>query len=420
MGVQDAVTLDHERAEPPAPQNAFPPRPAALPVARPSRNVLLLAATSFLADVSGEMLMAVLPFLLVAQGATGLGVGLVGGLADAVGHLVKPVAGRVADRTRRRKPLILAGYLVPALSRVGIALASTWGVSLLFRAADRVGKGLRAGPRDALLAESAPRDARGRAFGLHRAADTAGAFVGVGLALGALLLLDASPAAIVLAGALVGLGTMAPLLFVRDVASEPGAAKALVEPASPRYRAFLLVAALFALGNVSYLFFLLRAADAVGGEAGAIALYLLFNLVYLAAAYPAGRLADRHGKPRVLLAGFLLFALASLLFLLPPTLPAVLLGFAILGLAFAGFEGTERAYVADLAGTQGRATRLGLFHMTVGLATFTGGIAAGLLWDRVAPWAAFGWGATLAAGAAGLLVAGGFLRARSETPRGAG
>ena len=354
--------------------------------------------------------MAVLPFLLVAQGATGVGLGLVAGLTDAVGHLVKPLAGRVADRTRRRKPLIVAGYLAPALARVGIALASTWGLSLLFRAADRVGKGLRSGPRDALLAESAPKEARGRAFGLHRAADTAGAFVGVLVALLALTLWGASPATVVLAGALVGIGTLLPLAFVReaDAPHAQGKGKALLEPASPRYRAYLLVAGLFALGNVSYLFFLLRAADAVGGEAGAIALYLLFNLVYLAAAYPLGRLSDRVGKPRVLLAGFLLFAAACALFALPPSLPLAVAGFVVLGAAFAGFEGVERAYAADLAGTEGRATRLGLFHMTVGVATVAGGIAAGLLWDRAAPWAAFAWGAGLAVGAAGMLVALGF------------
>lgn len=385
---------------------------------RASRNVLLLAATSFLADVSGEMLMAVLPFLLVAQGATGLGVGLVAGLADAVGHLVKPLAGRVADRTARRKPLIVAGYVTPALARVGIALSGTWGLSLLFRGLDRVGKGLRSGPRDALLAESAPPEQRGRAFGLHRAADTAGAFVGVLLALLAVTVWGASAATVVLAGALVGLGTLAPLAFVReDAPHAPGRAKELLEPASPSYLRFLLVAGLFALGNVSYLFFLLRAAEAVGGEAGAIALYLLFNLVYFLAAYPAGHLADRWGKPRVLLAGWLLFALASALFLLPPSLPLAFAGFVVLGLAFAGFEGTERAYAADLAGSAGRATRLGLFHMTVGLATLAGGVAAGLLWDRAGAWASFAWGVGLALVASGALVAQGFLGPDEAAPR---
>lgn len=376
-------------------------------MARLSRNVLLLAATSFLADVSGEMLMAVLPFLLVAQGASGLGVGLVGGLTDAVGYLVKPLAGRVADRTRRRKPLIVAGYLVPALARVGVALSASWAGSLLFRGIDRVGKGLRSGPRDALLAESAAKEERGRAFGLHRAADTAGAFVGVFAALALLAWAGAEPATVVLVGALVGLLTLLPLALVRETQHDAAraAAKPLFEAASPRYRSFLLVAALFALGNVSYLFFLLRAADAAGGATGAIALYLLFNLVYFLAAYPLGRLADQWGKVPLLAAGWLLFALASALFLLPPTLPLAVAGFGVLGLAFAAFEGNERALAADLVGTEGRATRLGTFHMTVGLSTLVGGVAAGALWQFVSPAAAFAWGCAVPVVAALLLLA---------------
>ena len=364
-----------------------------------SRNVLLLAFASFLADVSGEMLLAVLPFLLVAQGATGVGVGLVGGLADAVGHALKPFAGRLADRTGKRKPLVIAGYLVAALSRIGIALATSWPVSLLFRASDRVGKGLRTAPRDALLAESVAKAERGRAFGLHRAADTAGAVVGVGLALGALALLDASPQAIVLAGALVGLGTLAPLVLVRETDGAAGSAAAREEAPSPRFAAFVAVASLFALGNVTYMFFVLRAA-ATTSTTGAVALYLLFNVVYVVAAFPAGALADRIGKPRVLLAGWTLFAASALLFVPAPSTPLALAGFAALGLAFAGFEGVGRAFAADLAGGRGRSTRLGVYHASIGLATVTGGLAAGALWDRVAPWATFAWAAGLAALAA--------------------
>lgn len=375
-----------------------------------SRNVLLLAATSFLADVSGEMLMAVLPFLLVAQGATGVGVGLVGGFADAIGHLVKPFAGMAADRTRKRKPLVLAGYVLPAVARIGIALAVAWQATLAFRAADRVGKGLRTGPRDALLAESIAPAERGRAFGFHRAADTAGAFVGVALALGLLVLFDTSPSTIVLAGAFVGLGTVLPLLFVRDLDTQGVGAKAAFERPSGRYRAYLLVAGLFALGNVSYLFYVLRAADAAGGETGAVALYLLFNLVYLAGAYPAGRLADRIGKPRVLAMGFLAFALSAAFFVATPTLPLAVAGFVALGAAFAGVDGVERAYAADLAGTEARATRLGVFHAVVGVCTLAGGLAAGLLWDRIGPGAAFAWAVAVPLVALGLLGALGFLR----------
>lgn len=356
------------------------------------RNVALLALASFLADVSGEMLLAVLPFLLVAQGATGVGIGLVHGLADAVGHALKPAAGVLADRTGRRKPLIVSGYLVAALSRIGIAVASAWQVSLAFRASDRVGKGLRTSPRDALLAESVPPAARGRAFGLHRAADTAGAVVGVGLALGALAWFGASPQGIVLAGAFIGLATILPLALVREVPALPAAEAASTEPADPRFRHFVALAALFALGEVSYMFFVLRATVATS-EVGAVGLYLLFNVVYLGAAYPAGRLADRLGKPRVLLAGWISFALAAALLVFPPSRPLALVAFVALGLGFAGFEGVQRAFAADLAGRTGRSTRLGLFHGAIGIAAVTGGLAAGLLWDRVGAWATFAWGA---------------------------
>lgn len=372
------------------------------------RNVALLALTSLLADVSGEMLMAVLPFLLVAQGATGVGVGLVGGLSDAAGHALKPFAGRLADRMGKRRPLILVGYLTAAIARIGIALASAWPASLAFRSADRIGKGLRTAPRDALLAESVPGTHRGRAFGIHRAADTLGAVLGVSLALAALWRFGADLStlqAVVLVGALIGLSTLLPLLFVQETDARAEAKLRLAEPASPRFGLYVALAGVFALGNVSYLFFVLRALGAARNEAGAVALYLLFNLVYVAAAYPFGRAADRYAKPRVLLVGWALFALASLLFVARPSLPLAIGGFVAMGLAFAGFESVQRALAADLAGSTARGARLGAFHATVGLCTVAGGLVAGLLWDGVGEWATFAWGASVALVATVLLAA---------------
>lgn len=368
-----------------------------------TRNVLLLAAVSFLADVSGEMLMAVFPFLLLAQGATGIGLGFAGGAAEAVGHVVKPFAGRWADRTKRRKPLIVAGYLTAALARVGIALAGHWALAGAFRAADRVGKGLRTAPRDALLAQSVPRDRRGRAFGFHRAADTAGAVVGVVAALAALAWLGASPQTIVLAGAGVGLLTMLPLARVREVEREPGAPASVVEPTSPRYRAFLVVTAVFALGEVSYLFYLVRAADVLGSATTAVALYLLFNVVYLAVAYPAGARGDRVGRPRVLVVGYVLFAASAAALLWWPTIAGAVLAFALLGAGFGAVDGVQRAHAADLAGSEARSTRLGIYHAVYGLAIVAGGIVGGVLWDSVSPQATFVWGAVVPLVAAAML-----------------
>lgn len=380
-----------------------------------SRNVMLLAGASLLADVSGEMLMAVLPFLLVAQGADALAVGLFGGASDALGHLVKALGGRLGDRAAGRKPLIVAGYATAALSRFGIALAPAWPVTLAFRGLDRVGKGLRTAPRDALLAESVAPAARGRAFGFHRTADTTGAVLGSAAALVGVLMLGASTRTLVLMAGAVGLLTLVPLLFVRDPraggarATDGHASKRVFEHPSPRYRAFLLVAAVFALGNVSYLFYMLRAGAALGGEAAALRLYVLFNVVYAALSYPVGILGDRISRPRVLAAGFALFSVSAALLVLAPTPLTSVLAFAALGVSFAATDATERAYAADLAGTEGRSTRLGVFHMTIGLATVVGGLVAGALWQQLGASWTFAWGAALPLVAFALLVGGGFL-----------
>jgi len=385
-------------------------------VARFPRNVVLLAVASFLADISGEMLHAVLAFLLVLQGATGLGVGLTGGVSDGVGHLLKPVFGAVADRTRRRKPLVIGGYVLAALARIGIASSSAWEGSLAFRSADRVGKGMRTSPRDAILAESTPPATRGRTFGLHRAADSAGAVVGVALALAGIALLGLDLSAldrIVLVGAIVGLSTVLPLAFVRDVEGGVGnAQKAAFEAPSPRYRAFLVVTAVFALGQVSYLFYILRAASG-STTFIAVALYLLFNVLYAALSLPLGQLSDRIGKGRTLAGGAIVFSASAALLTLGDSLALAALSFALLGVAFAATDGVQRVLAADLAGSAARSTRLGYFHATIGLATVAGGVVAGALWDLAGSWAAFAWGAVVPLVALVLLGTMGFLRAPS-------
>ncbi|HUR64432.1 MAG TPA: MFS transporter, partial [Candidatus Thermoplasmatota archaeon] len=266
------------------------------------RTVRLLSLTSLLADVSGEMVMAVLPFLLVSQGASGLAVGIVGAASEAIGHVSKWLGGRAGDRVRHKRLLVAAGYLVAALSRFGIAFATTWPASLLWRGADRVGKGIRSAPRDAMLHAAVPESEAGRAFAYHRAADTAGAVVGV---LGALLLLwrEWSPSRIVLAAAFLGLAAVLPLLVLREPHVAP---VELAEGQAARrrtgFRAYVVVSCLFAAGQVSYLFYLLRT-GATEGILAAVAWYLLFNVVYAIAAYPLGILADSWGKARVLLLG---------------------------------------------------------------------------------------------------------------------
>jgi MFS family permease len=360
------------------------------------RNVLLLAAVSLVADVSGEMLMAVLPFALVAQGATGLGLGLVSGVSEGVGHAMKLVGGWLGSRAKRRLPLVGGGYLLAALSRYGVALATAWPVTLAFRSLDRVGKGLRTAPRDALLAESVEERHWGRAFGLHRAADTAGAVVGTLAVLGLLVWAGASERTIILLGATVGLFSVLPLLFVRETPPETEAGdKALVTPRPTQpYLTFLAVVALFNLGRISYLFYLVRAA--VGSDVPtAVAWYLLFNVVYMAAAYPLGKWADRIGHDRVFTASMALSAAAAAFFLPAPHPSVLLAGFVLLGLSFAAAEGSGRALASHLADGRRRSSRLGEYHAVAGAATLAGGLAAGLLWDGPGQAYAFAWGVGL-------------------------
>jgi MFS family permease len=349
------------------------------------RIVRLLSLTSLLADISGEMVMAVLPFLLVSQGATGLAVGLVGAASEAIGHLSKFLGGKAGDRVRHKRLLVASGYLVAALARFGIAAASTWPASLFWRGADRVGKGIRSAPRDAMLHAAVPEAQSARAFAYHRAADTAGAVLGV---FGALLLLvrGLTPGHIVLAAAFLGLAAVLPLLVLRepDVPVVPPGSEA---PRRRGFRAYIVVSCLFAAGQVSYLFYLLRTGNAEG-ILSAVAWYLLFNIVYAIAAYPLGILADTWGKARVLLLGFLLTAVASLVFAAPPSKWTFLAGFSVLGLSFAATEGTGRSIAATLAGSK-HSTRLGLYHSAIGFAALAGGLGGGYLWDRFGPAALF-------------------------------
>jgi len=340
------------------------------------RAVRLLSLTSLLADVSGEMLMAVLPFLVVAQGATGLAVGLVGASSEAVGNLAKWLGGRWGDRVRHKRGVVAAGYLVAALSRFGIAWGTTW------RSADRVGKGIRTAPRDAMLAAAVPREERGRAFAYHRTADTAGAVIGV-LAVIAMLRWTAwSLPQIVLVAAVVGLAATLPLLALREPEMRPAATTPDLGRPQRGFAAFVSISCVFAAGQVSYLFYLLRAGG--NGILGAVAWYLLFNVVYAAASYPFGIAADRWGKPIVLVAGFALTAAASLLMAPDPGPMWLGLGFVTLGFAFAATEGTGRAIAADLAGSK-TSTHLGTYHAAIGIAALAGGAVGGLVWDRYGP-----------------------------------
>jgi MFS family permease len=366
---------------------------------------------SLLTDASSEMIYPLLPAFLTGTLRAGPAfLGVVEGLAETVAAVLKIVSGRVSDRLPRRKPLVVAGYSLSSLVRPLVALATLPGHVLAVRVLDRVGKGVRSAPRDALLAEVVSPGERGRAFGFQRAMDHAGAMVGPLLASAALLVtsdlrvvfaLAAIPAALAVATLVRGVREDPRPVGPRAVAS-PGASGSPLEPALVRY---LGVLAVFTLGNSSDAFLLLRAQEAGVALAALPALWALHHLVKAGASTWGGALSDRVGRRRVILLGWGVYAIAYAGFAVAGSSLQIAGLFAFYGLFHALTEGAERALVADLAGEAARGRAFGLFHAVTGATLLPASLLTGVLWQRLGAPVALGAGAGLAALAAlGLLV----------------
>jgi MFS family permease len=374
-------------------------------------NILLLGLTSFLTDVSSEMVYPLLPFFLTALGAGPGMLGLIEGIGESVASLLKVFSGYLSDRLASRKALTIAGYAASAAGKAALVIASGWGLVLAGRIVDRLGKGIRTAPRDALVADSAAADERGRAFGLHRAMDTAGAVVGIGLAYHFLTREPGHYAHVFLWSLAPAAAGVALLFAVREVErSAPTAARPSLRwrALPPRLRGFLGVTALFTLGNSSNAFLLLRAKSVGFTAGGAILLYLLYNVVFALSAYPAGRLSDWVGRKRMLVAGYVCYGLVYLgLARVTGAEPLwfVVSLFAAYGLYSAATEGVEKALVSDLAPGDVRATAIGWHGALLGLGLFPASFIAGQLWDLLGPAAAFYLGAATALLAAVALLA---------------
>ena len=389
------------------------------------RTVRSLGLVSLLTDASSEMIYPLLPAFLTGTLRAGPAfLGVVEGLAEAVAAALKIVSGRLSDRLPRRKPLVVAGYSLSSLVRPLVALAAAPAHVLAVRLLDRVGKGVRSAPRDALLAEVVPREQRGRAFGFQRAMDHAGAMVGPLLASAALVVTSDLRAVFALAAIPAALAVATLVLGVREgprptVASAGRArvpASGGSDPLEPGLRRYLGVLALFTLGNSSDAFLLLRAQEAGVSLAAIPALWALHHAVKSAASTWGGALSDRVGRRRVILAGWAVYALAYAGFALAASPPAIIVLLAFYGLFHALTEGAERALVADLAGEVTRGRAFGLFHAVTGATLLPASLLTGLLWQQFGASAALGAGGALAALAAlGLL-----LLVPEPPPRGSG
>ena len=368
--------------------------------ARLGRNVVTLAGVSLLTDASSEMIYPLLPLFLVGTlGASATALGAIEGAAESTAALLKLASGWWSDRVRRRKPLVVAGYLLAAAARPLVGLASSAAQVLAIRLTDRVGKGIRTSPRDALIADSVDAGARGRAFGFHRAGDHAGAVVGPlvafallewgGLSLRTLFLLAAIP------------GALAVLVLVLGVREVPRAARAsatpdLGQPMGRRFWLYLGVLLLFTLGNATDAFLLLRASQ-LGVAASLVPiLWAMLHVVKAASSTPAGALSDRLGRRPLIVAGWTLFALVYLALALATREWQAWALFAVYGLFFGLTEGVEKALVADLVPAGRRGAAFGWYNLAIGLGALPASLLFGIVWDRFGSTAAFLYGATLA------------------------
>lgn len=372
------------------------------------RTVLTLGWVSFFMDVSSEMIYPLIPvFLASTLGASVLTIGLIAGLSESTASFFRIASGAISDRMRRRKTAVAAGYLLSTASRPVLALAGGWIQVLVFRLLDRAGKGVRTPPRDALIADTTTPETYGCSYGYHRAMDTAGAILGpaaasaaIWLGFGMRTVFWASLAPAAAAVAVV-------LLFIRETprrGTESGAQERGGRGAgfSRKLKLFLLVTAVFSLGNSSNFFLILRA-RALGTDTGLIPLlYISMNVTYAVLAYPAGRLADRLGKARIVFGGYFLYAAVYGLFAVLRGGASLWILFPLYGLYLGLSDGVGRAYMATLLPQEKRATGFAFYHTVIGLTILPASAIAGWLWERFSPGAVFVTGALLSL-AAGIL-----------------
>jgi MFS family permease len=394
------------------------------------RNVFWAGVSSFFMDVSSEMVYSLVPiFLSSVLHVNKSIIGVIEGIAETTASTLKMFAGWLSDKLGKRKPLMLFGYSISTLSRPLLALAGGWGMVLGSRFVDRFGKGVRTAPRDAIVADSCDKKELGRSFGFHRAMDQFGAVIGPGIAALVLFWRPGGYRLVFWLSLIPGvLCVLVIALFIRDrkrraavdeavtgkrAAAAQDAARPSAEGGAEGTRrlrgpllAYLVVTGVFALGNSSDAFLILRASDLKVATVLIPILYLVFNLVYAALSIPAGLLADRVGRRTLALVGFVVFAGAYAWMAMAKSQGAAWGVFAVYGVYMGIADGNGRALLAEFSSGGRRGTAFGAYHMVVGLGALPASVIAGVLYERVSPAAPFwlGAGAALVAGLLMLLV----------------
>jgi MFS family permease len=366
------------------------------------KNVTVAGLVSFFMDVSSEMIYPLVPlFLANVLGANKSVIGFIEGIAESTASLLKVFSGWFSDRIGNRKWLMAAGYGISTLSRPFVALATGWQHVMGSRFIDRFGKGVRTAPRDAIIAESADRTHLGRAFGFHRAMDTMGAVVGPALAFFLLGILSNDYRKVFWLSMIPGMIAVLLIIFFitekkKVVAAHADRPKLTMKHFDWKFKFFVAIATLFAIGNSSDVFLILRAQQIGIPTVMIPVVYLLFNLVYSLSSIPAGIAADRFGRKRVILLGFVLFAILYYGFAIAESITAIWFLFAFYGLFMGLTEGIQKAFLATIIPQDFKATAFGVYTTAVGIAMFPASLIGGWLWDNISPSATFYFGAITA------------------------
>jgi len=344
------------------------------------KNIYLLGTSSLFNDAGSEMVTPILPFFINSLGGGGVAIGLVSGLREGISSLLKLIGGWLSDRLGKRLGIVFFGYIASAILKLLMAIAQTPAQIASFVSLERIGK-IRDPPRDAIIAQT--NIPQGKGFGIHQRFDSIGGAIGTILVLLIFWLLHWNFRQIVFAAAIVSAISIIPLFFVKDIKSNPIRRNLLgsVEKLDKKLKKLIYIMAFFSFANFGlYMFLILKAQTISGNQIFPLVLFTIFNLLYAFSSKPFGKLSDKIGRKKVLVAGYFLFALICLGLAFFTGMVAISILFCVYGLVYAMTEPVQKAYVSDLSNNE-KGTAMGYYHFTRGLTTIAGGLVAGLIWD---------------------------------------